>query len=115
MARVKRGTKRRARVKKWLSRAEGNFGRRKNVWKIAKETVLKGLGYAYRDRRLKKREYRRLWIARINAAVRENGMSYSRFIHGLKKQNVELDRKVLADIAIHDPETMSQIVELAKS
>ena len=115
MARVKRGFKRRRRVKKWLKLAKGNFSRRRTVWKPAKETVMKGLTYAYRDRRTKRREIRSLWIARINAAVRMGGMSYSRFIHGLKKTKIELDRKTLADLAIHDPTAMAKIVQLAKS
>ena len=89
--------------------------RRRTIYKAAVETVMKGLAYAYRDRRLKKREYRRLWIARINAASRLNGMSYSRFIFGLKKHNIGLDRKILADLAIHDAATFSKIAELAKS
>jgi large subunit ribosomal protein L20 len=113
--RAKRGFKRRRRVKKWLKMAKGNFGRRKNVLKPAKETVMKGLEYQYRDRKWKKREYRALWIQRINAAVRAHGLSYSRFIAGLKKHEVELDRKVLADIAINDPQGLEQIVKLAQS
>lgn len=115
MARVKRGFKRRRRVKKWIKLAKGNFGRRKNVWKVAKETVQKGLEYSYRDRKWKKREYRGLWIQRINASVRSHGINYSRFMHGLKKHNIELDRKILADIAINDPQAMARIVEIAKS
>lgn len=113
--RAKRGFKRRRRVKKWLKLAKGNFGRRKNVWKAAKETVLKGLGYQFAARKAKKRDYRRLWIQRINAAVRPHGISYSRFIAGLKAKNVEIDRKVLADLAINDPSAIQRYVELAKS
>ncbi len=115
MARAKRGVKGRRRHKKWLRLAKGNTGRRRTIYKAAVETVQKGLEYAYRDRRLKKREYRRLWIARINAGTRQHGLSYSRFIAGLKKHGVELDRKVLADLAINDAAGFGKIVELAKS
>lgn len=114
MARAKRGVKGRRRHKKWLKLAKGNTGRRKNIYKAATETVQKGLGYAYRDRKIKKRDYRRLWIARINAGSRLHGLSYSRFIAGLKKHGVELDRKILADLAITDAEGFGKIVELAK-
>jgi large subunit ribosomal protein L20 len=115
MARAKRGVKGRRRHKKWIKLAKGNVGRRRTIYKAAVETVQKGLQYAYRDRRLKKRNYRQLWITRINAATRANGLSYSRFVHGLKKHNIELDRKVLADLAINDAAGFGKIVELAKA
>ncbi len=101
----------RARRKKVLKLAKGNFGRRKNVWSVAKNTVEKGLLHAFTGRRLKKREYRGLWIQRINAATRMHGMSYSVFMAGLKKHNIELDRKALAEIAFSDPEGFKKIVE----
>lgn len=104
----------RARRKKVLKLAKGNFGRRKNVWSVAKNTVEKGLLHAFTGRRLKKREYRGLWIQRINAATRMHGMSYSVFMAGLKKHNIELDRKALAEIAFSDPEGFKKIVEKVK-
>lgn len=104
----------RARRKKVLKLAKGNFGRRKNVWTVAKNTVEKGLLHAFTGRRLKKREYRGLWIQRINAATRLHGMSYSVFMAGLKKHNIELDRKALAEIAFSDPEGFKKIVEKVK-
>ncbi|MBK6981176.1 MAG: 50S ribosomal protein L20 [Burkholderiales bacterium] len=115
MPRVKRGVTARARHKKVLELAKGYRGRRKNVYRIAKEAVMKAGQYAYRDRRAKKREFRGLWIARINAAVREAGMTYSRFMAGLKKGSIEIDRKVLADLAVQDKPAFSRIVEQAKS
>jgi large subunit ribosomal protein L20 len=115
MPRVKRGVTARARHKKVLALAKGFRGRRKNVFRIAKEAVMKAGQYAYRDRRNKKREFRRLWIARINAATRSAGVSYSRFIAGLKKANIELDRKVLADMAVNDPAGFTSVVEKAKA
>ena len=115
MARVKRGVKGRRSHKKWIKHAKGNSARRKNVFKAAFETVMKGLGYAYNDRKLKKREYRALWITRINAAVRTHGLSYSKFIARLKKHDIMLDRKVLADIAINDPAGMKAIVDVARA
>ncbi len=115
MPRVKRGVTARARHKKVLELAKGYRGRRKNVYRIAKEAVMKAGQYAYRDRRAKKREFRVLWIARINAAVREAGMTYSRFMAGLKKGSIEIDRKVLADLAVQDKPAFSRIVEQAKS
>jgi large subunit ribosomal protein L20 len=115
MPRVKRGVTARARHKKVLALAKGFRGRRKNVFRIAKEAVMKAGQYAYRDRRNKKREFRRLWIARINAATRSAGVSYSRFIAGLKKANIELDRKVLADMAVNDPAGFTTVVEKAKA
>ena len=102
MPRVKRGVTARARHKKLIAQAKGYRGRRNNVFKIAKEAVMKAGQYQYRDRRNKKREFRALWIARINAAVRELGMTYSAFMNGLRKAEIEVDRKVLADLAVHD-------------
>ncbi|MDE1980270.1 MAG: 50S ribosomal protein L20, partial [Betaproteobacteria bacterium] len=102
MPRVKRGVTARARHKKVLDLAKGFRGRRKNVYRIAKEAVMKAGQYAYRDRRAKKREFRSLWITRINAAVRQSGMTYSVFMNGMKKAQIEIDRKVLADMAVHD-------------
>ena len=102
MPRVKRGVTARARHKKVLALAKGFRGRRGNVFRVAKEAVMKAGQYAYRDRRTKKRVFRQLWIARINAAARQCGLTYSQFANGLKKANIEIDRKVLSDIAIHD-------------
>ena len=102
MPRVKRGVTARARHKKVLAQSKGYRGRRSNVYRVAKEAVMKAGQYQYRDRRQKKREFRVLWIARINAAVREFGLSYSTFINGLKKASIDIDRKVLADLAVHD-------------
>jgi len=115
MARVKRGVTARARHKKVMKLAKGYSGARSRVFRVAKQAVTKAGQYAYRDRRQRKRQFRRLWIARINAATRLNGMSYSRFINGLKKSNVMIDRKVLADIAVHDKDGFTQIVEAAKA
>jgi len=111
MPRVKRGVTARARHKKVLALAKGFRGRRKNVFRIAKEAVMRAGQYAYRDRRTKKRVFRQLWIARINAATRGLGVTYSKFMAGLKKANVDLDRKVLADMAVHDPAGLSAVVE----
>jgi len=113
--RAKRGVKGRRRHKKWIKRAKGAFGRRKNIYKAAVEVAQRGLRYAFVHRKHKKRDFRRLWIARINAAVRSFGLSYSRFIHGLKKAGIELDRKVLADIAINDSAAFGKIVDQARS
>ena len=115
MPRVKRGVTARARHKKVLALAKGFRGRRGNVFRVAKEAVMKAGQYAYRDRRNRKREIRALWIARINAAVRELGMSYSAFMAGLKKANIEIDRKVLADIAVRDKAAFAGIVEQVKA
>lgn len=104
----------RARRKKVLKLAKGSFGRRKNVWTVAKNSVEKGLGYAYRDRRAKKRNFRALWIQRINAAARENGMSYSEFMGKVHKAGVELNRKALADLAMNNPEAFKAVVEKVK-
>jgi large subunit ribosomal protein L20 len=105
----------RARHKKVLELAKGYRGRRGNVFKVAKEAVMKAGQYAYRDRRNKKRDFRALWIVRINAAVREFGMSYSTFINGLKKAEIDIDRKVLADLAVHDRPAFNKIAEQAKA
>ena len=115
MSRVKRGITTHARHKKILSMAKGYRGRSKNVFTVAVEKVEKALQYAYRDRRAKKRSFRALWIQRINAATRLNDMTYSRFISGLNKAGVELDRKVLADIALKQPEAFAKLVETAKA
>lgn len=115
MPRVKRGVTARARHKKVLDQAKGFRGRRKNVFRIAKQAVMKAGQYAYRDRRAKKRVFRALWITRINAAVRERGMSYSVFMNGMKKAAIEIDRKVLADMAVHDSIAFGKIVEQVKT
>ena len=115
MPRVKRGVTARARHKKILAMAKGFRGRRKNVFRIAKQAVMKAGQYAYRDRRAKKREFRRLWIARINAGSRALGLTYSKFIAGIKKASIEIDRKVLADMAVNDPAAFASIVEKAKA
>jgi len=115
MPRVKRGVTARASHKKILDLAKGYRGRRKNVYRIAKQAVMKAGQYAYRDRRQKKRQFRTLWIARINAAAREQGMSYSVFMNGLKKADIQVDRKVLSDIAIFDKEAFAQFVVQAKA
>lgn len=115
MPRVKRGVTAHARHKKVLSQAKGYRGRRGNVYRVAKQAVMKAGQYAYRDRRVKKREFRQLWIARINAATRELGVTYSRFIAGLHAAGIELDRKVLADMAVHDQEGFARIVEQVKA
>ncbi|MBO1519443.1 50S ribosomal protein L20 [Oceanisphaera pacifica] len=114
MARVKRGVTARARHKKVLKQAKGYYGARSRVYRVAVQAVTKAGQYAYRDRRTKKRQFRQLWIARINAASRQNGLSYSRFINGLKKASVEIDRKILADIAVHDKTTFTALVSKAK-
>ena len=114
MSRVKRGVTARARHKKVLDMAKGFRGRRKNVYRVAKQAVMKAGQYAYRDRRQKKRQFRALWIARINAAAREQGMSYSVFMNGLKKASIQIDRKVLSDIAVFDKAAFAQFVVQAK-
>jgi len=115
MSRVKRGVTARARHKKVLALAKGFRGRRGNVFRIAKQEVMKAGQYAYRDRRNKKRVFRRLWITRINAAVRAQGLTYSQFTNGLKKAAIEIDRKMLADLAVHDEAAFGRIVEQAKT
>ena len=114
MARVKRGVIARARHKKVLKQAKGYYGARSRVFRVATQAVTKAGQYAYRDRRVKKRTFRQLWIVRINAAARQSGLSYSRFINGLKKASVEIDRKILADIAVHDQKGFAALVEKAK-
>ena len=115
MSRVKRGVTARARHKKVLALAKGFRGSRGNVYRIAKQAVMKAGQYAYRDRRTKKRVFRQLWIARINAAARANGLTYSQFINGLNKAEIALDRKVLADIAVHDAAAFASIVTQVKA
>ena len=115
MPRVKRGVTARARHKKVFELAKGYRGRRKNVYRIAKQAVMKAGQYAYRDRRQKKRQFRQLWIARINAASRECGLAYSRFMNGLKKAGIEVDRKVLADLAVFDKPAFAALAEQAKA
>src|SRR5690349_8066010 len=115
MARVKRGVTAHAKHKKVLKQAKGFYGRRKNTIRTAKAAVDRAKQYAYRDRKVNKRNFRALWIQRINAAVREFGLTYGRFIDGLNKAGVEVDRKVLSDIAIREPEAFRAIVEKAKS
>jgi large subunit ribosomal protein L20 len=104
----------RARRKKILSEARGNYGGRSRLYKSANETVMRGLQFAYEHRRRKKRDFRRLWIVRINAAARQNGLSYSVLINGLKRANVDIDRKVLAELAVHDNEAFAQLATVAK-
>ena len=115
MPRVKRGVTARARHKKILALAKGYRGRRKNVYRVAKQAVMKAGQYAYRDRRTRKRVFRALWIARINAASRAAGLTYSRFMNGLKKAAIEIDRKVLADLAVNDPAAFASIVDKVKA
>lgn len=114
MPRVKRGTKRHDRRKKLLWLASGYYLNKSKLYKFAKESVEKALGYAYRDRRVRKREFRKLWIIRIGAAARENGLNYNQLIHGLKVAGVDLDRKVLADIALQDPAAFTKLAETAR-
>jgi large subunit ribosomal protein L20 len=115
MPRVKRGVIAHARHKKILKLAKGYRGRRKNVFRIAKQAVMKAGQYAYRDRRTRKRVFRQLWIARINAASRQLGVTYSKFMAGLKKANIDIDRKVLADMAVNDPAAFGSIVDKVKA
>ena len=115
MARVKRGVVARRRHKKILNQAKGYYGARSRVCRVAKQAVIKAGQYAYRDRRNRKRAFRALWIARINAGARANGLSYSRLIAGLKKANVEIDRKVLADLAMNEQQAFAAVVEKAKA
>jgi large subunit ribosomal protein L20 len=115
MPRVKRGTKRRARRKKILDRASGYFLTKSKLYRSAKESVERALKFAYAGRRQKKRQFRSLWIVRISAGAQQNGLSYSKFISGLKKSGVELDRKILADLAVNDPAAFSKLAEQAKT
>jgi len=115
MARVKRGVTAGRRHKKVLHKAKGYYNDRRKIYRVAKEAVIKAGQYAYRDRRAKKREFRALWIARINAGARLHGLSYSRFINGLLKAGIRIDRKMLANLAIHDPAAFTAIVEQAKA
>ena len=115
MTRVKRGVVARRRHKKVLKQAKGYYGARSHVFRVAKQAVIKAGQYAYRDRRNRKRQFRALWIQRINAGARINGMSYSRFVGGLKKAGIEIDRKVLADLAVHEKAAFAAIVEKAKA
>ena len=115
MARVKRGVVARRRHKKILNQAKGYYGARSRVFRVAKQAVIKAGQYAYRDRRNRKRAFRALWIARINAGARANGLSYSRLIAGLKKANVEIDRRVLADLAMNEQQAFAAVVEKAKA
>lgn len=115
MPRVKRGVTARARHKKVLKQAKGYYGARSRVYRVAKQAVIKAGQYAYRDRRQKKRLFRALWIVRINAAARECGLSYSRFMNGLRQASIDIDRKVLADLAVHDKEAFAELARLAQS
>lgn len=115
MPRVKRGVVAKARHKKVLKQAKGYYGARSRTYRIARQAVIKAGQYAYRDRRQKKRQFRALWIVRINAQARVNGMSYSRLIDGLKKASIELDRKILADMAVNDKVAFAAVTELAKA
>jgi large subunit ribosomal protein L20 len=115
MPRVKRGVTARARHKKVLQQAKGYSGRRKSVFRLAKQAVIRAGQYAYRDRRQRKRQFRALWITRINAAARLHGLSYGRFIHGLKEAGIELDRKVLADLAVSDDAAFGELAAKAKA
>lgn len=114
MARVKRGVTKRRRHKKILKLAKGYYGAKSKLFRVANQQVMKSLAYAYAHRRKKKGDFRKLWIARINAAARQNGLTYSRFINGLKQAGVEINRKMLADMAVHDEAGFKQLVEVAK-
>jgi len=115
MARVKRGVVAKARHKKILAKAKGYYGARSKIYRVAKQAVIKAGQYAYRDRRQRKRHFRALWITRINAAARLNGLSYSRFINGLHTAGIDVDRKILADLAVHDAEAFAALAEQAKA
>ena len=115
MTRVSRGVTAKARHKKILKRAKGYYGRRKNVFRVAVQAVERGMQYAYRDRRKRKSDFRGLWIQRINAGVRMHGMTYSQFIDGLKKATIEIDRKILAELVVNQPEVFKALVEKAQS
>lgn len=112
--RVKGGTVTRARRKKWLKLAKGYFGHKSIGYKVAKQAVIKSWTYAFRDRKQVKREFRKLWIARINAAVRAEGLSYSKFINGLKKSNINFNRKMLSELAINEPKVFSELIKIAR-
>ncbi|NLY68072.1 MAG: 50S ribosomal protein L20 [Tissierellia bacterium] len=114
MARVKRGVTARKRHKKVLKQAKGYYGAKSKLYRVANQAVMKSLSYAYAGRKQRKRQFRRLWISRINAAARANGMNYSTFINGLKKANVDINRKMLSEMAINDPEGFAKLVEIAK-
>jgi large subunit ribosomal protein L20 len=114
VARVKRGVHAKKKHKKILELAKGYRGAKSKTFRAAKEQVMKSLTYAYRDRKVRKRDFRKLWIVRINAAARQNGLSYSRLVSGLKMANVEIDRKILSDMAISDPEAFAKLAEIAK-
>jgi len=115
MARVKRGVTAHARHKKVTDKTKGYYGRRKNVFRVAVQAMEKAAQYAYRDRRVRKRDFRALWIQRINAGVRAHGLTYSKFMNGLKRAGVELDRKVLSDLAIHEPAAFKSLVDQAQA
>lgn len=115
MARVKSGTVRRKRRKRILKLAKGHYGAKHRLYRVANQQVMKSLNYAYRDRRRRKRDFRKLWITRINAAARMHGLSYSRFMHGLKMAGIEVNRKMLADLAVSDQEAFKQLAETAKA
>lgn len=115
MSRVKRGVTARARHKKVLDKAKGYYGARSRVFRVAKQAVIKAAQYSFRDRRNRKREFRAIWIVRVNAAARANGMTYGTFMNGLRRAAIEIDRKVLADMAVHDKAAFTALVELAKS
>lgn len=114
MARVKRGTTGRKKHKKILKQAKGYYGSKSKLYKTANQAVMKSLNYAYVGRKRRKRDFRKLWIQRINAAARQNGLSYSKFINGLRKADVEINRKMLSELAIHDEKAFTQLVDLAK-
>jgi large subunit ribosomal protein L20 len=115
MSRIKRGTIKKQKHKKVLEQTKGYYGLRGSSYRIAKEQLMKSLSYNYQDRKNKKREFRRLWITRINIAARNNGLSYNEFINGLRKANIDINRKMLSDIAVNDSETFKKLVETAKS
>ncbi|MGO4986701.1 MAG: 50S ribosomal protein L20 [Gallicola sp.] len=115
MARVKRGVTAKARHKKVLKAAKGYYGSKSTLFKTAKQAVMKSMAYSYIGRKRRKRDFRKLWIARINAATRQNGLNYSKFISGLKKANIDINRKMLSEMAIYDPESFTKLVDIAKN
>lgn len=115
MARVKRGVTAKARHKKVLKAAKGYYGSKSTLFKTAKQAVMKSMAYSYIGRKRRKRDFRKLWIARINAATRQNGLNYSKFINGLKKANIDINRKMLSEMAIYDPESFTKLVDIAKN